>query len=104
MASIKSSRGTSFSITATHATLASASQAGVTGSKHYITNITVSSDKAGSVGLVKKGTTVIWQFVLGAGVHSVPFDTELRGDISSLVSVEIDGTALCTANISGFTI
>lgn len=101
--------GDIFSETATHGTAAVATKAGATGKTHYITDITVSSDKAGAICLVKKGTTTIWQFQVGttaAGLQSQPisFGTPLKGDLGGLVSVEIDGTSACKANMSGFTI
>jgi hypothetical protein len=100
----KADHGDPWYVTTTHATAAVASKAGATGRVHYVTDITVSSDKAGSIGLVKDGTTVIWQFQVGAGVHSKSFDTPLPGTSGNLVSVEIDGTSACKANIAGFTL
>lgn len=96
--------GDFFAVTATHATAAVASKAGVSGKTHYITDLTVSSDKAGSIALVKTGTTVIYQFQVGATVHTISFDVPLIGDTGSLVSVEIDGTSACKANMTGFTV
>ena len=94
-------RGTPFSVTATNATLASASKAGVNGVVYYITDIAASSDKASSIILVKQGTTVIWQDIVGVGNYRHQFLTPLRGVAGALVSVEIDGTAACKANIAG---
>ena len=94
--------GTPFSETATHATAAVASHTGVAGRTFYVTNVTVSSDKAGAIGIIKQGTTAIWQFQVGASVHSISFPVPLRGASGALVSVEIDGTSACKANISGF--
>ena len=94
--------GTPFSETATHATAAVASHAGATGKTYYVTSVTVSSDKAGAIGIIKQGTTVVWQFQVGASVHSITFPVPLRGASGALVSVEIDGTSACKANISGF--
>ena len=96
--------GVSFAVTATHATAAVASNAGVAGKRHYVTGVTVSSDKAGAIGLIKQGTTVIWQFQVGAGCQSVAFNAPLEGAEGALVSVEIDGTSACKANIAGFTV
>lgn len=102
--SIKQDRGTPFAVTATHATAAVASKAGVSGAAHYVTDVCVSSDKAASILLIKQGTTTIWQAQVGAGIHSHTFSTPLQGAAGALVSAEIDGTAACKANISGFTI
>lgn len=101
---MKQEHGTPFSKTATHATAAVASNTGVSGQTHYITDIAASSDKAGSILLVKQGTTTIWQTQVGAGVHSHTFQVPLAGASGALVSVEIDGTSACKANIAGFTL
>lgn len=94
--------GAPFSETATHATSAVASHAAVTGKTHYITDIAGSSDKAGAVLLVKQGTTVIWQQIIGATAFKETFSTPLRAAQSALVSVTVDGTAAATANIAGY--
>lgn len=96
--------GTPFSETATHATAAVASHAAETSKTHYITHVSVSSDKAGAIMLIKQGTTTIWQVQVGADDHVEVFPVPLAGAQSALVSVEIDGTAACKANISGYTI
>lgn len=102
-------RGTPWSVTATNATSAVASKAGVTGSTHYITDIAGSTDKAGGLLLVKQGTTTIWQVQLAttaAGINTFEqsFQVPLAGVSGGLVSVTVDGTAACYANIAGFTI
>lgn len=102
-------RGTGFVVTATHATAASASQTGVADRTHYITDISASSDKAGALLLVKQGTTVIWRSQVattaaGNNSYSHSFSQPLAGVAGGLVSVEIDGTAVCHANIAGFTL
>ena len=100
----KQAHGDPFQGTATHATLATATIAAVTGKQHYITDIAASSDKAGAIVLVKQGTTTIWQIQLLANDrldHS--FVTPLEGAVGALVSIEVDGTAACKANIAGFT-
>lgn len=97
----KLQHGTPFSVSATHATAAVASKAGVTGTTYYITDISASSDKAGSILLVKQGSTVIWQSQVGAGYYEHSFGIPLTGASGALVSVEIDGTSACYANIAG---
>lgn len=103
-------QGKHFQVTATHATAAVATKAAVANKTHYITHITVSSDKAGAICLVKQGTTTIWQFQLlvsaaGKSVHTEDFSANpLEGDPGALVSVEIDGTSACKANMTGFTV
>lgn len=99
-------RGTKFSVTATHATSAVASQTGVAGTKYYITDISGSSDKAGALLLVKEGTTIIWQSQLastaaGMNAYEHTFSTPLESAVGALVSVTVDGTAVCHANIAG---
>ncbi len=94
--------GTPFSETATHATLAVASHAAVATKKYYVTDIAVSSDKAGSIVFVKSGTTVIWQAQVGAGNFRQNFSVPIGGVLGALVSVEIDGTAACASNFSGY--
>jgi hypothetical protein len=94
--------GDPFSVTTTHATGAVASKTGATGKTYYITDISASSDKAGSIILVKQGTTTIWQDLVGAGAYARSFSTPLVGASGALVSVEIDGTSACKANISGY--
>lgn len=96
--------GTPFSVTATNATSAVATQTGAAGLRSYITDISGSSDKAGAKILVKKGTTVIWQDVISTNPFTYRFSTPLSGDAGGDVSVTVDGTALCNANVSGYTL
>lgn len=105
----KLQHGDAFSVTATHATAAVASKAGATGKTHYITDIACSTDKAGAIILVKQGTTTIWQLQVAATAagnisHSHTFASPLKAAADALVSVEIDGTSACKANIAGFTV
>lgn len=101
--------GTPFSATATHATSAVATQTGAAGLVSYITDIAGSSDKAGSLLLVKQGSTVIFQVQLastaaGMNAFSHSFVTPLQGIAGGDVSVTVDGTSACKANISGYTL
>lgn len=97
-------RGTPIKATATHATAAVASVAAVTDTKYYLTSISASSDKAGSIMLVKDGTTTIWQDIVGASRASQTFDPPLECTVGNLVSVEIDGTSVCKANLAGVSV
>jgi hypothetical protein len=102
-------RGDPFSVTATGSTSAVATKAAVTGKTYYITDIAGSSDKAGSLLLVKQGTTTIWQIQLAttaAGINAwqQSFTQPLVGASGALVSVTVDGTSVCDANISGFSL
>lgn len=96
--------GKPFYVTATHATAAVASKAAVATKTHVVTGYVVSSDKAGAIVLVKDDTTVIWQAQVGAGVHGYTFPVPLFGAKGNLVSVEIDGTSACKANLVGVSI
>lgn len=100
----KQQYGAPFQQTATHATAAVATEAAVSGKVHYVTDIAVSSDKAGAICLVKQGTTTIWQMQIGASFYSHRFRVPLKGASGALVSVEIDGTSACKANMTGYTI
>jgi hypothetical protein len=94
--------GTPVSATATHATAAVATLTAVVGQRYFISDVGVSSDKAGAIMLIKQGTTVIWQLQVGAGNFAHHFEAPLRGDTGALVSAEIDGTSACKANINAY--
>jgi len=105
MSTPKQLHGEPFQVTATHATAASASKAVATGKVHYITDASASSDKAGAILLIKDGTTVIWQVQMGAnGSVNLHFVQPLKGTSGAAVSVDVDGTSACKANIAGFTV
>lgn len=97
-------RGTPFSQTATHSTSAVATQTGVAGKKHYLTDLSGSSDKATSQILIKDGNTVIWQDIVGAGSYRINFLMPLAASIGANLSVTVDGTSACCSNMSGFTL
>lgn len=96
--------GKRISATATGTTSAVATVTGVAGTTSFITDIAASSDKAGSIILVKQGTTTIWQDIVGAGSYRHQFRSPLAGAVGADVSVTIDGTSACKANIAGFQI
>lgn len=100
-------KGSPVSATATNATSAVATVAGVTGSTNYVTDIAGSSDKAGALLLVKQGTTVIWQVQLattaaGTNAFHHSFQSPLAAASGASISVTVDGTAACYANIAGY--
>ena len=100
-------KGSPTSATATNSTSAVATITGIAGSTIYITDIAGSSDKAGSLLLVKQGTTVIWQVQLAttaAGINAFDqqFMCPLSGVSGGSVSVTVDGTSACYANIAGY--
>jgi len=90
--------------TATGTTSAVASLPAVIGTRYYITDISASSDKAGSVILVKDGTTVIWQDIVGAGNYRMSFNMPLSSTFANAVSVTVDGVSASNANLSGYSI
>jgi len=105
----KLNRGEPFADTTTHATAAVATVAGVAGYTHYITDISGSTDKAGAILTVKQGTTTIWEVQLAATAagnlaYSHSFNSPLVATKAELVSVTIDGTSVCKANIAGYTV
>lgn len=105
MPTSKQSHGEPFQATNTHATAASASKAAATGKTHYVTDASASSDKAGAILLIKDGTTTIWQVQMPAnGSVILHFVQPLTGTKGATVSVDVDGTAACKANIAGFTL
>lgn len=109
MALNKQYNGTPFSVTATHATAAVASKAAEAGKRHYITDVAASSDKAGAILIVKQGTTVVFQVQVattaaGINAFSHQFASPIAAAENALVSVEIDGTSACYANIGGYTL
>lgn len=100
-------KGAPVSATATNSTSAVATIAGVAGSVNYVTDISGSSDKAGSLLLVKNGTTVIWQVQLAttaAGINAFThrFASPLPSSIGASISVTVDGTSAAYANIAGY--
>lgn len=91
-----------FSGTHTHATAAKIEQATPSAGRIFITDIAGSSDKAGSILLVKAGGTTIFQIQVGAAFFAHRFEVPLICDASKNATVEIDGTSACKANIVGF--
>lgn len=95
--------GTPFVKTANHATSAVATQTGVANLKSFITDISGSSDKAGAKILVKDGTTVIWQDrISSSGAYQKTFSEPIAGSVGADISVTVDGTAECNANVAGY--
>jgi len=108
----KQQMGSPFQATADNITASAAtcSIAGVTGRKHYITDIAAASDLDGATVEVLDGSTVIWQYVLGTvatGQNTIDhtFATPLWGSSGASVYVVVDGSAydLAKANMAGFT-
>lgn len=93
--------GTAVHATATHGTAATAQIAAVTGKTIYITEVSCSSDKAGSILLIKDGTTTIWQEQVGATFCNLRFDPPLACTQGALAEASIDSTSAGKANING---
>lgn len=97
--------GTPLFATATSATSAVATLTGVAGQTIYGVTITGSSDKAGALALVKDGTTVIWQDrISNTAAYWLEFQLPIKATVGASLSVTVDGTAMCNANISGYII
>lgn len=102
-APIQGIRSSDWSVTHSHATAALATKAVVAGHQHVIVMATASSDKADSVMQIKQGATVLWDVQVGIGRHTEDFSgCPLVLAPDTAVNVEIDGTALCKANVRGF--
>lgn len=100
----KIQHGDPFKGTATHGTLAKVTISAVAGKQHYLTDVSVSSDKSGAILLIKDGTTVIWQAQVDADFYNHKFAVPIMASVGALLSVEVDGTSVCKANASGVTI
>jgi hypothetical protein len=101
--------GSPIMATASGTSSAVATVTGIANSRHYVTDIAGSTDKAGAIVLVKDGTTVIWQVQIAttaAGNNSFQqtFRTPLACSAGNNVSITVDGTSVCKSNISGFTL
>jgi hypothetical protein len=103
MSTNKQNHGTPFSKTATHATSAVATVPGVSNQTYYVTDISGSSDKATALILVKDGSTVIWQdSIYNTEAYSHGFIQPLPCTQGNTLTVTVDGTAICNANVAGF--
>lgn len=92
--------GTPKHATHTNGTAATATVTGVAGTVSFICDVSASSDKAGSVILVKDGTTVIWQSQVGAGHYEKSFEPPLACTSGADATVTIDSTSAGYANIN----
>jgi hypothetical protein len=95
---------TNWSITATHATAATATKAGVAATHHVLTGIVVSSDLDGALCTVKQGTTIKIQFTIKAGAFTLPIPTHLVFGVNTAINIAINGTAACYANGVGYSV
>ena len=99
-----------YSVTHTDATAAKAAQGTPSSAtaRIVITDIAGSSDKNGAILTVKCGGTDGFQIQLAGSAtpqaFSHSFETPIVCDASENATVEVDGTALCKANIVGYLI
>lgn len=93
--------GKGWSATVTHATASKVTQTAVAGRTFILSELSVTSDKAGSIILVKDGTTVIWQLGLGVATFSKVFQKPLVATKGALLSVEVDSTSVSEVNAQG---
>ena len=100
----KYAQGNPWQNTATHATAATFTVTGVAGKTHYLSDLAVSSDKAGAIVLVKDGTTVIFQAQVDADFFEHVFAVPLKATAGADLVVSIDGTSACKVNATGVTI
>lgn len=96
--------GTPFQVTATGSTSAVATKIGAAGKTSYLVDVSGSSDKAGAKVLVKDGTTVIWQDIVGVGYYQHSFAMPINATAGADLSVTVDGTSLSNANMSGYSL
>jgi hypothetical protein len=101
---LMSSQSVTWPVTHSHASQALATQAGVTGKQHVVTGFIVSTDLAGAVCEVKVDSTVKLHFTMIAGTVPYTLPTALAGVVGGAVSVTVNGTSACTANLLGFTL
>lgn len=104
---MKNFYGTPFSTTMTAGTTpVVASQTGVSSQTIYITDISGSSDLAGST-ITVTSTPVggtIWKDIVGAGNYRMNFITPLKATLANTITVSVTATAAGNANMSGFII
>lgn len=101
MSESKRTHATPVHATATDGTAPTATITGVAGFSTYVTEASASSDKAGSIMLVKDGTTVIWQLQVGAGFCVQRFSPPLKITSGADATCTIDSTSAGKANING---
>lgn len=95
--------GERFLGTATGTTTAVATMSAIPGRTYYITDISASSDLAGAVAVVRRGTTIIWEAIIAANTsYNHSFVMPIVGATGESVSITVGGTASCRANIAGY--
>lgn len=105
---MKQEFGTPFNATVTGSTSATASKGAVVGTRYFVTQISVSSDKPGATCQVKDGANIIWQNIVNGATattvfpYNEHFDPPLTCTSGATAIVTVDGAASCAANINGF--
>lgn len=101
--SITQQYGISTSSTAIGTGSALATLIGASGRTIYVSDLSGSSDVAGSAIIVKDGSNIIWETVVGTTTgYSIDFASPLRATAGNNVSVSINGAGTSTVNISGY--
>lgn len=102
---IKQSKGTPFSATTGTTNAATATVAGVSGSIHYITDVSGGNTTGTAILEVQQGTTLLWRGKIpSGGSYEHRFVAPLPGVAGGDVSVTVEGTGTKDANIAGYTI
>lgn len=96
--------GTPISKTASGTTAATATVTGAAEKTYYVTDVTASSDLAGSLLQIKNGSTVIWEMQVGVAFCNKNFVSPLACTLGSDLTATINGTSACYANVAGFSI
>ncbi len=99
---MKNNFGTPFSATATGTTSAVATITGVAAQTIYLTDVSGSSDLAGSTITIASGGTTIWKDIVGAGSYKMNYITPIKVATGASATITLTGTSVCYANVSGF--
>ncbi len=100
---MKNQFGTPFVATMTAGTTpVVATQTGVASQTVYITDISGSSDLAGSTIILANGGVTVWKDIVGAGNYRMNFITPIKINLAASATVTVTATANGNANMSGF--
>lgn len=68
----------------------------------YLTDVSGSSDKAGSTLIIQDGSTTIWEEIIGNTTpYQHTFAVPLRGSVGAAMTITVSGTSACFANFAG---
>jgi hypothetical protein len=99
--------GTPVSKTASGTTVALATLTTATNTTYYITDITGSGDlTTGTITVYggATGTTVLWVDTIGSVPYRMNFTSPLKGNLGVSMGVQVGGTTVAYANVSGFSL